>query len=254
MRYILFSMIISFFLVSCNSEDKVESSQQLKSEVLDLQKDVRRISNEIESLMSEGHDYKDENVQIKIDEFAETRTLQASKVSALKEACGETVDYELVVCGDFESNPCFIDNWDVRKGEDRKVEITQECSYNGSSSLRLSTPFNENEYNISGIEIEGYINGIEAKTIYKVRFWMRYSGTSDLSNGPLVHAIIVQDGEWLDYLYEGSHNINENKEVDKDWALYSFQIATKTDSPLEIILGSNLENVCIDDVHIVKKG
>lgn len=254
MRCIIFSIMISFFIVSCNREEKFESSQQLRHEILDLQKDVRRLSNEIAMLMSQGHEYKDEDVQIKIDQFVETRTLQSSKVNVLKEACGETVDYELVVCGDFESKECFVDNWDVRKGDGRKVEITQACSYNGSSSLRLSTPFDENEFNISGIEIEGYINGIEAKTIYKVRFWMRYSGTSDLSNGPLVHAIIIQDGEWLDYLYEGSHNVNENKEVDKDWALYSFQIATKTDSPLEFILGSNLEEVCIDDVHIVKKG
>ena len=102
-------------------------------------------------------------------------------------------------------------------------------------------------------EIEGFVNGVEASTIYKVRFWMRYSGTSDLSNGPATYMIIIQDGDWLDYLYEGFHETNENKVFSKDWKLYSFQIATISNSPLEVIFGTNLDDVCIDDLHVVKK-
>ncbi len=84
-------------------------------------------------------------------------------------------------------------------------------------------------------------------------FWMKYSGISELSNGPAFHMSVVQDGEYLDYFYEGFHEVNENKHFDVDWKLYSFQIATRTASPLEIGFGTNLENVCIDDIHIVKK-
>ena len=253
MKYITFFTILLFCLLSCANENTIEQNELLKSQVLNLQSEIRLISNDLEGYNLQGLNYLDTQVSSKIEEFTEKRTLQAYNVKTLKEEFNEVVKYETIVCGDFESFDCFVGNWDIRKPDNGMVEITSDCSYNGTSSLRLSAPFIQNKYNIPGIEIEGFVNGIEAATIYKIRFWMKYSGTSDLSNGPLVHVIIIQDGDWLDYLYEGFHDINVNKVVDKDWRLYSFQIATISDSPLEIIFGTNLDNVCVDDLHVVKK-
>ncbi len=249
MKHLLFSTLILCCLFSCGN-DQIDL---LKAEILDLQSEIRVISNELVEYDFQGLNYQDDQVISKIDEFSEKRNLQASKVQILDLEFNEVVDFETIVCGDFESTACFVENWDVANQNVGTVEITEDCSYNETSSLRISVPFIENEFNIPGIQIEGFVNGIEAATIYKVRFWMRYSGTSDLSNGPLVRMIVMQDGEWLDYLYEGFHETNENRVVDEDWKLYSFQIATITASPLELDLWTNLENVCIDDIHIVKK-
>lgn len=251
MKKIICCLILINCLFACNPDDK--QSEILKAEILTLQSDIRIISNELEGYSLQGLHYLEDIVASKIDDFTEKRTLQDTKIRTLEDDYNEEVIYETIVCGNFESINCFVENWDVRKPNDGTLEITSDCSYNGTNALRLSAPFIENTHNIPGIEIEGFINGIEASTIYKVRFWAKYSGTSDLSNGPLVKMIVIQDGDWLDYIYEGSHQVNENKVVDEDWKLYSFQIATLSDSPLEIIFGTNLDNVCVDDIHIVKK-
>jgi len=253
MKYFLFFLIITSCLFSCTNDDTIEQSELLKSEISNLQREIRAISNDLEVYAFQDFSYLDELVSLKIDDFTEKRTLQASKVQSLQNEFNEVVEYETIVCGDFESLDCFVENWDIRKPDGGIVEVIPGCSYNRTTSLRLSAPFIEGKYNIPGIEIEGFVNGIEAATIYKIRFWMRYSGTSDLSNGPLVHVVILQDGDWLDYLYEGNHEVNVNKVVDEDWRLYSFQIATISDSPLEIIFGTNLDDVCVDDIHVVKK-
>jgi len=254
MKNLFLSLILISCLISCNKEDNtLEQIETLKLEILTLQNEINTISNQIEGYSLQGLNYEDNTMRLKIDEFTEKRTLQTAKISTLKNEFSEVTDYETTECGDFETIECFVENWDIRKSENATVEVTSDCSYNRTTSLKLSAPFIEGEFNIPGLEIEGYINGIEAATIYKIRFWMRYSGTSDLSNGPLAYMAAIQDGEWLDYIYEGSHQTNENKVVDEDWRLYSFQIATLTNSPLEIIFGTNLDNVCIDDIHIVKK-
>ena len=249
MKHLLFSTLILGCMFSCVNDQ----SELLKAEILDLQSEIRAISNELEVYDFQGLNYQDDQVISKINEFKEKRNLQASKVRTLDLEFDEIVDFETITCGDFESTACLVENWDISTSNNVTVEITQDCSYNETSSLRLSAPFIENEFNIPGLEIEGFVNGIEAATVYKVRFWMKYSGTSDLSNGPMIHIYVLQDGEWLDEFYEGFHETNENRVVDEDWKLYSFQIATITASPLELDLWTNLENVCIDDIHIVKK-
>lgn len=248
-RILTFILIVSLF--SCNKESN--DNNDLQNEISALQSEIKVVSNEIEAYLLQGLKYNDEVVANKISEFTNKRTDQSNKIEELKTRFDEDPNIEYVVCGQFESINCFVENWDIRKSEDATVGIDDHCSYNETQSLRLSAPFIEGAFNVPGLEIESYINGIQASTIYKIRFWMKYSGQTDLSNGPLTHMIIIQDGEWLDYLYEGFHEINESKEVDKDWKLYSFQIASKTASPLEIIFGTNLSDVCIDDIHIVKK-
>lgn len=253
MKYIILPTILITLLFACSRENSSKQNELLKSDILRLQKDIRLVSNELEAYNIQGLNYKDAQVREKINDFTEKRSTQSTKILTLKKEYSETADIETIVCGDFESLDCFIENWDIRRPAGCTVEITKDCSYNNTSSLKISVPFKENTFNIPGVEIEGFVNGIEAKTIYKIRFWMKYSGTSDLSNGPLVHMIVTQDGNWLDHLYEGIHETNKNKVVDEDWRLYSFQISTITDSPLELILGTNLENVCVDDIHVVKK-
>jgi len=244
-------ILLLCLLTSCSSDSDTQISD-LREGILSNQKEIRFISNEIVGFDLEGLDYANTIMASKIGEFTNKREEQKSKIVTLETEYNETIDMETLVCGDFEEINCFVENWEVRKTENAIVKISEDQSYNRTSSLYLSAPFDPDLFNVPGVEIEGYINGIEAATIYKIRFWAKYNGTSDQSNGPLVYMTAIQDGEWLDYLYEGFGHL-PNEYVDKDWKIYSFQIATLTDSPLEIIFGTNMENVYLDDIHIIKK-
>lgn len=244
---VLFAILWVF--IGCSTSDDKDI---IIENINELQQEIRTVSNELEGLDLAGLPFTDNAVEIKIEEFKNKREEQKSNIIRLESEFNEELEFETIICGDFEDLNCFVENWDVRKDDEATVKISTDCTYNGTSSLHLSTPFDENEFNVPGMEIEGFVNGMEAATIYKIRFWAKYNGSSDQSNGPLIHVIAMQDGDWLDYIYIGaSHDPNEY--VDKDWKFYSFQIATITSSPLELIVGTNLENVFIDDIHIVKK-
>jgi len=252
MKYILgIIACCSIFLSGCSNGDD-EQINELRKDILALQDQIRTLSNEMAYLDIQGVSYSDAEYKAKIDSFKLIREQQTQKINMLTGEFQAILNMETIVCGDFEDWACFIDNWDIRKNDDAVVQLTTNCSYNETTSLYLSAPFDISAYNVPSLEVEGYCNGIEAATIYKIRFWARISGTADKSNGPLVHMIAIQDGEWLDYIYIGGGHLPQEI-IDKDWKLYSFQIATKSSSPIEIILGTNLDNVCIDDIHIVKK-
>jgi hypothetical protein len=255
MKQLLIVLLFSVSFFTCDKEvtDPAKQIENLKSEIEGLHKEISGISNELEALSFEGLHYFDNEVEAKIEDFREKSISKEEKIAYLENEFNETVEFETLVCADFESAACFVENWDILKPDDGVVEITPDCSYNGTSSLRLSAPFIEGAHNIPGIRIDGYINNVEATTIYKIRFWIKYSGMSEISNNPLITVSIWQDGDWLDAHYEGNNPWNANQYFEKDWAFYSFQIATLTDSPLEISVWTNLEEVCMDDIHIVKK-
>lgn len=246
---ILFLLVLPWIFTGCSSDDEKD---ELILSINNLQQEIRMISNELEGLDLAGLPFTDNSVVTKIEEFKIKRQEQKSNIERLEIEFDQQLDFETIICGDFEDLNCFVENWDVRKDDEATVKISTECTYNGTSSLHLSTPFDANAFNVPGMEIEGFVNGMEAATIYKIRFWAKYNGVSDQSNGPLIYVTAIQDGEWLDYIYiDPGHDPNEI--VDKEWKIYSFQIATITSSPLELIIGTNLENVFIDDLHIVKK-
>lgn len=253
MKYILgLIACCSIFLSGCSSNEGDKQINELQQDILALQDEIRILSNQMAALDIQGVSYSDPEFKSKINSFKLKREQQSQKISMLTNEFQTMLNMEYIVCGDFEDLDCFFDNWDIRKEDDAVVQLTTNCSYNETTSLYLSAPFDPTVYNLPGLEIEGYCNGIETATIYKIRFWARYSGTTDKSNGPLIHMVAIQDGEWLDYIYEGAGHLPQEN-IDKDWKLYSFQIATKTSSPLEILLGTSMEYVCIDDIHIVKK-
>lgn len=247
---LLFGSILLF--AACERTDADRAAiDSLKTDILALQSEIRAVSNELAFHSLNGNlDYTSTVWQQPIASFTEKRNEQKQKVEQLQNDFGEVAEYETLICADFEEADCFVDNWEVRKPEAGVVELSDQHSYNQTQSLRLSSPYVEGAFNQPVIEIEGYANGIAAQTIYKVRFWAKLQGQAGQGNGPILYAIALQDGEWLDYLYVGSA---QGQQVDRDWTFYSFQIATLTDSPLEIILGSEPDNCFIDDIHVVAK-
>lgn len=247
MRILIILICLCFFCINLKTKAQSETS---KTAIKNLQNEIKQISNELENLEFKGIHYTVDVFASKINEFNTQRALLNNKIEALWSKVSETINCEMIICSDFEDLCCFIGNWGIQNVKNGIVDITNNCSYNGSSSLFISAPYySENKYNVNPVVVKGYVNGVEASTIYKIRYWAKYSGKSDKGNGALLNIATQQDGEWLEHFDEGR---SDGKYYEKDWTLYSFQIATITSSPLELVFHTNLENVCIDDIHIVK--
>ena len=165
----------------------------------------------------------------------------------------DTAPVEMVVCGDFEDPTCFISNWDVQRDDNDTaliVKFDTSISYNHSTSLYLSSPFDSTRANQRGMSLTSYIEGMTAATVYKIRFWAKYDGNTTHDGGPTTVFSIWQDGNFMTDFALASDN---GTHVGADWRLYSFQVITNSGSPLRINIFSVIQNCWIDDIHVVKK-
>ncbi len=253
----LLALAISITLFACNKKNadspasaKNIENEQLAAEIALLQDSITSVSNELTFQMADpAASYTEPAVEENIVEFTSLRIVQRQKLTKLT-SNGGTSDAILLVCADFEDMDCFTDNWDILKDDDQTLKIDNSISYNKSVSLFMSSPYKPGSVNQRSLSINGYINNIEAQTVYKIRFWAKLYGYTSRDNGPSLQVIAMQDGDWLG---DGHIVVGDGSYTNKDWRLYSFQVITKSNSPLAIQCWTNMEHCWIDDIHIVKK-
>ncbi len=251
---ILLILTLCFF-AQCKKNDDVKNSNstgdaQLQDEVSALQSQIRSVSSTIEGKVQlENKNYTSSEVQSEIQSFNSLRNLQKIKVAQIY-SMGAKPKIELLQCADFEDISCVVEEWDVNKYNFQTVRIDSSDSYNKTGSLYISNPFDSTRFNQYSVGMVGYVNGIEEKTVYKIRWWAKIKGNTTKDNGRNLSISIRQDAE---YLGDGGNLPGNGKFLNDGWVLYSFQVISRTNSPFKVQLHTNMQDCWIDDIHIVKK-
>jgi len=256
MPFFLAILLISFISCKKNQTTSSQSSTAnvLKDSIVSEQGKIKVASDNIDVQMATTvQTYSATAIQNSVQQFDALRTDQKATISSLGRIdpadTGNVV--EMIVCGDFEDPVCFIDNWDIIKGNNNLIAtLDSSVSYNNSSSLYLSSPFDSTRFNQAGMSLTSYIKGITDSTVYKIRFWAKYNGNTKGDNSPSTSVTIQQDGKFMEEFPLG---IDNGSYLNEDWQWYSFQVITTSASPLQIVIYSSIQNCWIDDLHIVKK-
>ena len=253
--FLVFILLVFSVASGCKKSGSAEQKKDdLKNNIVALQKQIRSVSNTLETQLSDSTiHYKHTAVQANISTFDQLRAGQKTDLDNLEalDPAAATSAVEMLNCGEFEDPSCFISDWDIYKNNSHVVRFDTSVSYNHSTSLYMSTPFDSTKFNQDGMSIHGYVNGIEAGATYKLRWWAKYNGRTTRDGTQILYVALTQNNGgsytiWHDAFHDGYYH-------DFDWHLCTMELKAETSSPFTLEFSTCMQNVWIDDLHIVKQ-